>query len=89
MNLALDQVIRQVVRDPEFRSFAEEAGQQAAARAGVSPAELAAVLEGDLVTLHRGGAHPLLIMQLAGALGIDPMRRFDAEPRAHDVTEER
>ncbi|ANI91176.1 MULTISPECIES: hypothetical protein [Mycobacteriales] len=88
MNLPLDQVIRRVVRDPEFRSIAEESGQLAADLAGVRLADLAAVLEGDLVTLQQRGAHPLLIMQLAGALRIDPMRRFAAEQTAHDLTTE-
>lgn len=88
MNLPLDQVIRRVVRDPEFRSIAEESGQLAADLAGVRLADLAAVLDGDLVTLHQRGAHPLLIMQLAGALRIDPMRPFAAEQTAHDLTTE-
>ncbi len=87
MNLPLDQVIRRVVQDPGFRSAAEHAGQRAADLAGVPLTDLTAVLEGDLVTLHHRGAHPLLVMQLAGALGIDPMQRFGADHPAHDLTE--
>lgn len=87
MNLPLDQLIRRVVRDAGFRSAAERAGQRSADIAGVPLTDLTAVLEGDLVTLHRRGAHPLLVMQLAGALGIDPMQRFGAAHPAHDLTE--
>jgi hypothetical protein len=79
VNLPLDQVIRRVVREPGFRAVAEAEGQRAAGHAGVPLADLTAVLEGDLVTLHRRGAHPLLVMQLAGVLGIDPMLRFGAD----------
>lgn len=84
MNLALDEVIRRAARDVGFRAAAAESGQQAAELAGVPPADLRAVVEGDLVALHQRGAHPLLIMQLAGALGIDPMQQFGTDASTQD-----
>ena len=84
MNLSLDLVIRRFVRDAEFRSCVKDADQSAAESAGVGVAELAAVARGDLVRLYRWGAHPLLVMQLAGALGIDPMLSFGADQPTQD-----
>jgi hypothetical protein len=89
VNLALDQVIRRAARDVGFRAAAAENGQQEAELAGVPPADLTAVVEGDLVVLHRRGAHPLLIMQLAGALGIDPMQQFGADAPSQDPSRSR
>lgn len=76
MNLALDDLLRRAARDPDFRTAARAASQAAAKRAGVTLADVTAVLDGDLVALHERGAHPLLIMQLAAALEIDPMDRL-------------
>lgn len=76
MNLLLDELLRRVARDPDFQEEARRAPAAAADRAGVSLADLTAVLDGDLVALHDRGAHPLLIMHLAAAFGIDPMDRF-------------
>jgi hypothetical protein len=87
VNLPVDEVIRRVVRDAGFRAAASRAPQQAAEAAGVALVDLAAVLDGDLVALHERGAHPLLIMQLAGALGIDPMQRFGDGHLASDPIE--
>jgi hypothetical protein len=76
VNLRLDEVLRRVVRDAPFRAEAEAAPERTAEQTGVSLADLEAVLSGDLTVLHARGAHPLLIMQLAGALGIEPMGRL-------------
>jgi hypothetical protein len=76
VNLVLDELIRRAAHDPAFREAARNAPHEAAERAGVPHADVTAVLDGDLVGLHARGAHPLLIMHLAGALGIDPMDRF-------------
>lgn len=76
MNVPLDQVIGRVVQDPVFRNAAVDRLQQIAEAAGVAPADLEAILAGELLTLYRRGAHPLLIMQLAASLGIDPMERL-------------
>lgn len=74
MNVVLDDLVQRVACDPDFRQAANEAPAATAERAGVSLSELSAVLRGDLIALHECGVHPLLIMQLAGALGVDPMR---------------
>ena len=84
MNLALDEVIRRVAHDVGFRAAATDSWRQAAGLAGVSPSDLRAVVEGDLVALYQRGAHPLLIMQLAGALGIDPMQRYGTDAPTQD-----
>lgn len=76
MNLILDLLIRRVVREPGFRDTARAEPQAVADRSGLPVADVTAVLEGDLLALHRRGAHPLLIMHLAGALGVDPMDRL-------------
>ncbi|WP_211176951.1 hypothetical protein [Pseudonocardia acidicola] len=87
MNLPLDELLRWAARDPGFREEARRAPQEAADRARVPLADLTAVLEGDLSALHRRGGHPLLIMQLAGALGIDPIDRFHSAAPAPIQTE--
>lgn len=76
MNLRLDDVLRRVVRDAQFHAEAQSEPERTAEQVGLSLADLEAVLSGDLTVLHARGAHPLLIMQLAGALGIEPMGRF-------------
>lgn len=76
MNLALDQVLRLLSTDPEFRQRASSDPAQAAAAAGITEADLAAAVSGDVVTLYERGAHPLLIMATAEAAGVDPMRPF-------------
>jgi hypothetical protein len=76
VNVPLDQAIRRVVKDPVFRNAAVDRSQQIAEAAGVAPADLEAILAGELLALYRRGAHPLLIMQLAASLGIDPMERL-------------
>lgn len=76
MNIVLDELLRKAVADADFRAEARRSPHDAADRAGVSLADLTAVIEGDVVALHDRGAHPLRIMQLAGSLGIDPMERF-------------
>jgi hypothetical protein len=76
VNLLLDELLRRVVREAGFREAARAEPHATAGRAGVPLADLTAVLDGELVTLHERGAHPLLIMHLAGALGIDPMETF-------------
>jgi hypothetical protein len=85
VNLALDEMLRRVVSDPEFREDAGRAPREVADRVGVAQTDLLAALDGDLRALHDRGAHPLLIMQLAGVLNIDPMDRFRATiPRAEE-----
>lgn len=81
MNLVLDELLRRAVREPGFLAGAQTGHRAAADEAGVSVEDLTTVLDGDLVTLHERGAHPLLIMHLAGALGIDPMSRLGAHPK--------
>ena len=80
MNIVPDGLLRRAVADADFREEARRAPHDAADRAGVPLADLTAVIEGDVVALHDRGAHPLLIMQLAGSLGIDPMERFGQPP---------
>lgn len=87
MNLDLDEVIRRAARDAEFRAAATDSWRNAADLDGVPPRDLRAVVEGDLVALHELGAHPLLIMQLAGALGIDPMQQFAQHRAPQEVSE--
>lgn len=81
MNLVLDELLRRAVREPGFLACARTEPRGAADGAGVSVEDLTTVLDGDLVTLHQRGAHPLLIMHLAGALGIDPMSRLGEHPK--------
>lgn len=88
MNVPLDQVIRRVVQDPVFRNAAVDRVQQTAEAAGVAPADLEAILAGELLALYRRDAHPLLIMQLAASLGIDPMVRL-TDPNSSTPPESR
>lgn len=76
MNLALDELLCRVLRNPDLLDDAKQAPRETADRAGVTPADVAAVLDGDLVALHGRGAHPLLLMQLAAVLGIDAMEQM-------------
>lgn len=76
MNLQLDELIRRFLSGEELRE-----GSMAGAGNDVRPTDgdvtdIGAILDGDLRRLHDLGAHPLLIMQLAGALGIDPAVRL-------------
>lgn len=75
MNLGLDRLLRQVARDPSLldRLDARTVG------GGIEDGDIAALLAGDLLGLFERGAHPLLIMQFAGALHIEPMAAFRRE----------
>lgn len=73
MNIPLDQLLRRVVSEPIFREVARAEPQAVAERSGLSVADVTAVLECDLRALHGRGAHPLLIMKLASAMGVNPM----------------
>jgi hypothetical protein len=86
VNLALDELLR-AAQDPDFRDAAGAAPEAAAKRAGVTIGGLTAVLNGDLAVLYEYGAHPLLIMQLAAALEIDPMDRLGGHAAAPAQTE--
>lgn len=83
MNLALDEALRRAARDDDFLAAARAAPQESADRVGIPLADLTDILNGDLRALHDRGGHPLLIMQLAGALGIDPMSRLRPEAADH------
>lgn len=75
MNLALDRLLRQVARDPSLLDGldADTAGGR------IEEGDIAALLARDLPVLFARGAHPLLIMQFAGALHIEPMAAFRRE----------
>lgn len=75
MNLALDRLLRQVARDPSLLDGfdADTAG------GGIEESDIAVLLARDLPGLCARGAHPLLIMQFAGALHIEPMAAFRRE----------
>lgn len=78
MNVELDTLLQRLLREAGFLEKSRARPQASAELAGVPLSDLTAAIEGDLVALHERGGHPLLIMQLAGALGIDPMGRFGA-----------
>jgi len=69
MNLALDRLLRKVARDPSLLDGLDAD----TARGGIEEEDIAALRARDLAALSARGAHPLLIMQFAGALHIEPM----------------
>lgn len=86
MNLLLDELIRRLAQEPSFLEQARSAPDATAASTGVSPADFNAAVRGDLAALYGSGAHPLLVMKLAGALGIDPMTCFGGDEDAPPAT---
>lgn len=76
MNLRLDELIRRFLRGEELRETGTPGAGNDVRRMAGDATEIGAILSGDLRQLHDLGAHPLLIMQLAGALGIDPAAKL-------------
>lgn len=76
MNIPLDQLLRRLVSEPVLRESARADPQAVAECLGVPVADMTAALECDLRALHVRGAHPLLIMKLASAMGMNPMEQL-------------
>jgi hypothetical protein len=81
VNLALDQVLRSLIEDADFRRRAGTQPEQAAKETGIAVSDLATALAGDVVALYERGAQPLLIMAIGQAAGVDPMPAFEAVRR--------
>ena len=81
MNLSLDLFIKGIVGDPVLLTVVASDPASAAADAGVTLGDVDTVLRGDLAALYYRDAHPLLLMQLAGALKVDPMELFAASKK--------
>lgn len=69
VNLELDLLIRRIVREPALLDEAT----LAMLGSRVSEAEIQLLLDKDLAGLRARDAHPLLLMQFAGAFRIEAM----------------
>jgi 2'-carboxy-2,3-dihydroxybiphenyl 1,2-dioxygenase small subunit/ferredoxin len=81
MNYRLDAMLRRCAEEEAYRQQVAAAPDEAAHAAGIPLAHVLAALQGDLVQLYEAGAHSLILMELAGALRIDPMERFGPIPQ--------
>lgn len=76
MNFIIDFAIRSIIRIPLSFNEAMKDHLEVEKRLGVRPSELKLIVEGDLCGLATLGMHPLLLVQLAGCLAIDPIERL-------------
>ncbi len=76
MNLELDRLIRRIVREPTLLDGAT----LATIGTRVSEPEIRMLLDKDLAGLRGRDAHPLLLMQFAGAFRIEPMPVLGRQP---------
>lgn len=72
MNIRLDMLLRTFLQDPSARESALSDLGTVSRRMGLPVADVRAAVDGDLGSLYERGAHPLLVMKLAGQLGVDP-----------------
>jgi hypothetical protein len=68
---ALERLLARFDKDESLRSELEARPQAVAEGFGLSPDELAAVRERNVVQLYNWGVHALLIRNFAGFSGID------------------
>ncbi len=88
MNLPLDELIRSFLRGEQLGD-GNVAGSNTDVHLRPSDStDIAAILGGDLRYLHDRGSHPLLIMQLAGVLGIDAATRLNEAASANSPIED-
>lgn len=73
MNIRLDTLLQEFVKNSHTRDDARADVEATAQRTGLPMTDVQAALDGDLRVLYERGAHPLLMMQLAHRLGVNPM----------------
>lgn len=74
-HVSLDQALERVIADPTCLALlaADPASFD------ITPEQAGWIADGDLRSIAAAGAHPLLVMQIAEVLGIDPVATFADE----------